>query len=64
MTNKAVCFIRSKFPYFLGFCIIEALTYYFNGPTGNFTTGFLGLFVVWLYYSWISREPHQEQRQK
>ena len=48
-------FIRQKYPYFLGFCIVEAVMYYFNGPTGNFTTGFLGLFAIWVYYSWMSR---------
>ena len=50
-------FLRRKLPYFIGFAIIEALTYYFNGPTGNFTTGFLGLFVIWLYYAWMTRPP-------
>ena len=48
-------FIRDKYPYFLGFAIIEAIIYYFNGATGNFTTGFLGLFAIWLYYSWMSK---------
>ena len=40
MANKTVSFIRRKFPYVLGFCIVESLIYYFNGPRGNFTTGF------------------------
>jgi hypothetical protein len=48
-------FLREKYPYFLGFGIVEAIIYYFNGPTGNFTTGFLGLFVIWIYYSWMSK---------
>jgi hypothetical protein len=48
-------FIRDKYPYFLGFAIIEAIIYYFNGPTGNFTTGFLGLFAIWIYYSLMSK---------
>jgi hypothetical protein len=55
MSNILVSFVRKKYPYFLGFCVIEAGIYYFNGPTGNFTTGFLGLFVIWIYYSWMSR---------
>jgi hypothetical protein len=53
--NHAATFIRTKYPYFLGFGIVEAIIYYFNGPTGNFTTGFLGLFAIWLYYVWMSR---------
>ena len=57
-------FIRRKFPYFLGFCIIEACIYYFNGPTGNFTTGFLGLFTIWVYYSWMSRGLYPDQGQE
>ena len=56
MANNAVSFVRSKYPYFLGFLIIEAGIYYFNGPTGNFTTGFLGLFIIWIYYSWMSKD--------
>jgi len=56
MANNAVFFVRNKYPYFLGFLIIEAGIYYFNGPAGNFMTGFLGLFVIWIYYSWMSRE--------
>jgi hypothetical protein len=54
MSNVGL-FLREKYPYFLGFCIVEAITYYFNGPTGNFTTGFLGLFAIWIYYSWMSK---------
>ena len=64
MTNGAVSFVRSKFPYFLGFGIVEAMIYYFNGPRGNFTTGFLALFVLWLYYSWTSRGLYPDQRQE
>ncbi len=48
-------FVRQKYGYFVGFAIIEAGIYYFNGPTGNFTTGFLGIFTIWLYYSWMTR---------
>ncbi len=48
-------FLKDKYPYFLGFAIIEAIIYYFNGPTGNFTTGFLGLFAIWIYYSLMSK---------
>ena len=63
MTNT-VRFVRSKFPYFLGFGVVEAMIYYFNGPRGNFTTGFLGLFVLWLYYSWTSRDLYPDQGQE
>ena len=55
MLNNLGSFIRTKYPYFLGFCIIESGIYYFDGPTGNFTTGFLGLFAIWIYYSWMSK---------
>jgi len=56
MLNNAVSFIRKKYPYLLGFCIIESGIFYFNGPTGNFTTGFLGIFTIWAYYSWMTRK--------
>jgi len=55
MLNGVTSFLREKYPYLLGFCLIEAGIYYFNGPTGNFTTGFLGLFVVWMFYAWMSK---------
>ncbi len=55
MLSRASLFVRTKYPYILGFCVIEAALYYFNGPTGNFTTGVLALFVIWIYYSWMSR---------
>jgi hypothetical protein len=45
----------SKLPYLIGFAIIEGGIYYFNGPKGNFTTGFLGIFAIWAYYSWMTR---------
>lgn len=53
--SNVVSFVRRRYPYFLGFGIVEAGIYYFNGPAGNFTTGFLGLFTLWIYYSWIGR---------
>jgi len=56
MLNNVVSFIRKKYPYILGFCVVEAGIYYFNGPTGNFNTGFLGLFTIWIYYSWMSKK--------
>ena len=65
MANKLGSFIRSKFPDFLGFCVVEAVIYYFNGPRGNFTTGFPALFVLWLFYDWMSRRtsyPEQPQQ--
>ena len=45
MRSGVATFLREKYPYFVGFAVIEAGIYYFNGPTGNFTTGFLGLFA-------------------
>ena len=54
LLGGAVSFLREKYPYLLGFAVIEAGIYYFNGPTGNFTTGFLGLFAIWVFYAWIS----------
>jgi len=56
MLNNVVSFIRKKYPYILGFCVVEAGMYYFNGATGNFNTGFLGLFAIWIYYSWMSKQ--------
>jgi hypothetical protein len=55
MLNSMRSLLRAKFPYFLGFAIIESGIYYFDGPTGNFTTGFLGLFAIWIYYGLMSR---------
>jgi len=49
-------FLRQKWPYLLGFCIIEAGIYYFNGQKGNLTTGFLGIFTIFAYYAWITRD--------
>lgn len=54
LLGGAATFLREKYPYLLGFCVIEVGIYYFNGPTGNFTTGFLGLFAIWIFYSWLS----------
>ncbi len=48
-------FIRKKWPYFLGFAIIEIGMYYFNGARGNLTTGFPGIFAIYMYYSWMTR---------
>jgi hypothetical protein len=56
MADNVVGFVRDKYPYFLGFVIIEAGIYYLNGPTGNFTSGFIGLFIIWIYYSWMSKK--------
>ena len=56
MLNNIVLFIRKKYPYILGFCVVEAGMYYFGGPTGNFNTGFLGIFAIWIYYSWMSKK--------
>jgi hypothetical protein len=55
MLNSVGAFIRKKYPYILGFCVIEAGIYYFEGSAGNFSTGFLGLFAIWIYYSWLSK---------
>ena len=56
MANNVVSFVRNKYPYFLGFSIIEVGIHHFNGRTGDFTSGFLGLFIIWIYYSWMSRK--------
>jgi hypothetical protein len=56
MLNNVVSFVREKYPYILGFCVVEAGIYYFDGPTGDFTTGVLGLFVVWMFYAWMSKK--------
>jgi hypothetical protein len=56
MAKNVIAFIRNKYPYFVGFLIIEAGIYYINGPNGNFMTGALGLFIVWIYYSWTIRK--------
>ena len=56
MPGEVSSFLRAKYPYILGLCVVEAGLYYFNGLTGNFITGLLGLFVLWLYYSWISKK--------
>lgn len=55
MLSGVSTFLREKYPYLLGFALIEAGIYYFNGATGNFTTGFLGLFAIWIFYSLMSR---------
>ena len=52
-------FVATKWPYFIGFAIIEGGIYHFNGATGNFTTGFAGLFCIWLYYVWSYREDYK-----
>jgi hypothetical protein len=48
-------FVLRKWPYILGFGIIEAGVYYFNGAKGNVTTGLLGMFAVFAYYAWSTR---------
>ena len=55
MLNHVRSFLREKYPYLLGFCVIEAGIYALNGPAGNFTTGFLGLFAIWVFYVCTSR---------
>ena len=54
MLNHAASFLREKYPYRLGFCAIEAGIYMLDGPGGEFTTGFLGLFAIWIFYVWTS----------
>jgi len=56
LVSDVVSFLRAKYPYFLGFCVVEAGLYYFGGPGGNFSTGLLGLFTIWIYYSWTSKK--------
>ncbi|MEP6830046.1 MAG: hypothetical protein ABI963_06880 [Rhizomicrobium sp.] len=50
MLNAVTTFLRTKYPYLLGFCAIEAGIYLLEGPSGEFTTGFLGLFAIWIVY--------------
>jgi len=54
MLNTVTSFLREKYPYLLGFCAIEAGIYLLDGPGGEFTTGFLGLFAIWIFYVWTS----------
>ena len=54
--NGVVTFLREKYPYLLGFAVIEAGVYYFEGAAGNFFTGFLGLFALWIFYA--ATNPH------
>ena len=59
--GSPVNFLARKWPYFIGFAIMEGGVYYFNGVAGNFTTGFLGIFVIWLYYAWMTRDQEGGQ---
>jgi hypothetical protein len=59
MLNGIGTFVARKWPYFIGFAIIEGGIFYFNGATGNFTTGFAGLFGIWLYYVWSYRADYK-----
>ena len=54
MLNIVTSFLREKYPYLLGFCAIDAGIYMLDGPGGEFTTGFLGLFAIWIFYVWTS----------
>jgi len=56
MFNNIALFIRKRYPYILGFCAVEAGMYFFGGLSGNFITGLLGLFAIWIYYSWMSQK--------
>jgi hypothetical protein len=53
--NGVVTFFNKKWPYFIGFGVVEGLMYCFKGATGNFSTAFPIFFIGWLYYSWIAR---------
>ncbi len=53
--NLVVTFFYKKWPYFIGFGVVEGLMYYFKGTTGNFSTAFPIFFIGWLYYNWIAR---------
>ena len=50
MLNTVTSFLREKYPYLLGFCAIEAGIYLLDGPGAQLTTGFLGLFAIWIVY--------------
>ena len=54
--SDVVAFFRKRSPYIAGFCALEALIYYLEGSRGDFSTGFLCLFAVWIYYSWLSKK--------
>ena len=53
-------FFRRKWPYLLGFAILEALMYYLQGPRGNFFTGIAGMFTIWAFYSWTIRNQEND----
>jgi len=66
MVSGVVSFLREKYSYILGFAIIEAGIYYFNGPTGNFHHRFSWslrhLDLLWLDKQELAG-PHAEIRQ-
>jgi RsiW-degrading membrane proteinase PrsW (M82 family) len=49
-------FVRRTWPYFVGFAIVEAFTVYYFGPKANYSTDFAGIFVIWMFYAWTTRE--------
>jgi len=55
MRNDVTLFLRRKSPYLLGFALIEATLYYFDGVAGDFITGLPALFALWVFYSLMSR---------
>ena len=55
MLKGVLSFVHDKYAYILGFCAVEAIIYCLTGPTGNFTTGFPGLFAIWIFYNRMSK---------
>ena len=55
MWNGLTLFLRREYPYLLGFALIEAVLFHFDGFAGNFITGLPALFALWVFYSLMSR---------
>jgi hypothetical protein len=53
-------FLRQKWPYFIGFAILEAGMYYLNGTRGNFFFGIAGMFAIWMFYTWTIRDQKND----
>jgi hypothetical protein len=53
-------FFREKWPYFIGFAILEAVMYYLNGTRGQFLFGIAGMFTIWMYYAWTIRDQKND----
>jgi len=56
MLNTVVSFVRKRYPYLLGFVSLKLEYIISTDRPGISTTGFLGLFAIWMYYSWMSKK--------